>query len=90
MHLKTDKVGFKKSHRDKRIFFLSTHQVGMKNFVKCYKDFFGYFNLTSPTCSTLIVLILVIPLGIRNNSTGSSGTLNSTTPYDFEFHKVAL
>ena len=26
------------------IFFQSTHQVGMKNVVKCYKDFFGYFN----------------------------------------------
>ena len=25
-------------------FFQSTHQVGMKNVVKCYKDFFGYFN----------------------------------------------
>ena len=26
------------------IFFQSTHQVGMKNVVKCYKDVFGYFN----------------------------------------------
>ena len=26
------------------IFFQSTHQVGMKNIVKCYKHFFGYFN----------------------------------------------
>ena len=25
-------------------FFQSTHQEGMKNAVKCYKDFFGYFN----------------------------------------------
>ena len=25
-------------------FFQSTHQVGMKNVVKRYKDFFGYFN----------------------------------------------
>ena len=26
------------------ISFQSTHQVGMKNIVKCYKHFFGYFN----------------------------------------------
>ena len=25
-------------------FFQLTNQVGMKNVVKCYKDFFGYFN----------------------------------------------
>ena len=25
-------------------FFQSTHQVGMKNVVECYKEFFGYFN----------------------------------------------
>ena len=25
-------------------FSLMTLQVGMKNVVKCYKDFFGYFN----------------------------------------------
>ena len=47
MHLKTDKVDLKKSHREKKkfcIFFQSTHQVGMKNVVKCFKHFFGYFN----------------------------------------------
>ena len=27
-----------------RIFFQSTHQVAMKNLVKCYKDFFGCLN----------------------------------------------
>ena len=32
----------KESHSD--FFFQSIHQVGMKNVVKCYKDFFGYFN----------------------------------------------
>ena len=44
------KSGFKKKHRDFFfcIFFQSTHQVGMKNFVKCYKDFFGYFNALKP------------------------------------------
>ena len=26
------------------IFFQSTHQVGMKNVVECYKHFLGYFN----------------------------------------------
>ena len=26
------------------IFLQSTHQVGMKNVVKCYKEFFGHFN----------------------------------------------
>ena len=26
------------------IFFQSTLQVGMKNIVECYKEFFGYFN----------------------------------------------
>ena len=26
------------------IFFQSNQQVGMKNIVKCYKEFFGYFN----------------------------------------------
>ena len=47
MHLKTDKVDLKKSHNEKInfcIFFQSTHQVGMKKVVKCYKEFFGYFN----------------------------------------------
>ena len=37
----------KKSHREISFFcilFQSTHQVGMKNVVECYKDFFGYFN----------------------------------------------
>ena len=37
---------FLKSHGDFLfcIFFQSTHQVGMKNIVKNYKDFFGFFN----------------------------------------------
>ena len=36
-----------KSHRENSIFSIfleSPHQVGMKNVVKCYKHFFGYFN----------------------------------------------
>ena len=48
VHLKTDKVDLKKRPPWKKIFFCiffqSTHQVGMKNVLKCYKDFFGYFN----------------------------------------------
>ena len=43
----------KKGHREKNfvcIFFQSTHQVGMKNVVKCYKDFFGYFNALKTHC----------------------------------------
>ena len=56
MHLKTDKVDLKKGHREKKffcIFFQSTHQVGMKNIVKCYKDFFGYFNALKTHCDTV-------------------------------------
>ena len=36
VHLKTDKVVFKKSHREKKIciFFQSTHQVDMKNVIE--------------------------------------------------------
>ena len=47
VHLNTDKVDLKKSHQESfffHFFFHSTHQVCMKNVVKCYKDFFGYFN----------------------------------------------
>ena len=35
-------------------FFQSTHQVGMKNVVKCYKDFFGYFNALKTHCESCI------------------------------------
>ena len=45
VHLKTDKVDLKKSHSEKKffcIFFQSS--LGMKNIVRCYKDFFGYFK----------------------------------------------
>ena len=62
VHLKTDKADKKKSHREKFffcIFFQSTHQVGMKNVVKCYKDFFGYFNALK-TRSELIAPILIM------------------------------
>ena len=48
-----DKVDLKKSHREKKIsciFFQSTHQVGMKNGVECYKDFFGYFKALKTNC----------------------------------------
>ena len=52
VHLKTDKVDFKKAFFSK--FFLSTHQVGMKNVVECYKDFFGYFNALKTHCEVLL------------------------------------
>ena len=47
MHLKTDKVDFKKKHRENLVFCIflqSTHQVDMKNVVECLKEFFAYFN----------------------------------------------
>ena len=47
VHLETDKVDLKKRPPWKKkfcIFFQSTHPVGMKNDVKCYKDFLSYFN----------------------------------------------
>ena len=53
MHLKTDKVDLKKKPPWKKIFcifFQSTHQVGMKYGVECYKDFFGYFNALKTNC----------------------------------------
>ena len=40
-------AGSSKSHRENSISCIlleSPHQVDMKNFVKCYKHFFGYFN----------------------------------------------
>ena len=40
-------AGNSKSHRENSISFIfleSPHQVDMKNVVKCYKHFFGYFN----------------------------------------------
>ena len=57
VHLKTDKVDLKKGHREKKnfcIFFQSTHEVGMKNIVKCYKDFFGYFNALKTHCDVSV------------------------------------
>ena len=39
-------AGSSKSHRENSIscIFLESPQVDMKNVVKCYKHFFGYFN----------------------------------------------
>ena len=68
VHLKTDKVDLKKkSHREKKkkcIFFQSTHQVDLKNGVKCYKDFFGYFNALKTKCDSIRSMFRV--LGIYN------------------------
>ena len=48
VHLKTDKVDLKKKPPWKKknfaFFFKSPHQVDMKNIVKCFEHFFGYFN----------------------------------------------
>ena len=45
------------------IFFQSTHQVGMKNVVKCYKHFFGYFNaLETHSVQLVAVCLLHTPL----------------------------
>ena len=43
----------KNSHREKKIFcifFQSPHQVGMKNIVKCPREFIAYFNALETTC----------------------------------------
>ena len=48
-------AGNSKSHRENSISFIfleSPHQLGMKNVVKCYKDFFGYFNALKTHCET--------------------------------------
>ena len=48
-------AGSSKSHREKSISFIfleSPRQVDMKNVVKCYKDFFGYFNALKTHCVT--------------------------------------
>ena len=47
VHLKTDKVDLKKKATAKNKFlhfFQSSHQVDMKNVVKCPREFFAYFN----------------------------------------------
>ena len=46
-------AGSSKSHRENSIsciFLESPHQVDMKNVVKCYKQFFCYFNTLKPHC----------------------------------------
>ena len=53
VHLKTDKVDLKKK-ATLCIFLQSPYQVGMKKVVKCYKDFFGYFNALKTHCDILI------------------------------------
>ena len=61
MHLKKDKVDLKKKKREKKIFcifFQSIYQVGMKNVVECYKEFFGYSNALE-TNGALLLFFLV-------------------------------
>ena len=46
-------AGSSKSHRENSISFIfleSSNQVEMKNVVKCYKEFFGYFNALKTHC----------------------------------------
>ena len=46
-------AGSSKSHRENSIsciFLESPHQVDLKNVVKCYKHFFGYFNGLKTHC----------------------------------------
>ena len=57
VHLKTDKVDFKKkSHHEIFIFFAfffqSPHQEDMKNVVKCPREFIAYFNALETTCAS--------------------------------------
>ena len=40
--------------------FLSTLQVGTKNVVKCYKEFFGYFNALETNGAKLAVMFLLV------------------------------
>ena len=78
MHLKTDKVDLKKPLSKKifSIFFQSTHQVGMKNVVKCYKDFFGYFNALK-THGVGLVLIKINTVSTNFNNTRPALMLNN-------------
>ena len=49
-------AGNSKSHCENSISFIfleSPHQVDMKNVVKCYKHFFGYFNALKTHCDVL-------------------------------------
>ena len=52
-------AGSSKSHREDSIsyvFLESPHQVHMKNVVKCYKHFFGYFNALKTHCDAALNL----------------------------------
>ena len=63
VHLKTDKVDLKKSHREKKffcIFFQSPHQVDMKNIVECHREFIAYFNGLETTCEWFMTTVSII------------------------------
>ena len=52
-------AGSSKSHRENSIsciFLESPHQVDMKNVVKCYKHFFGYFNALKTHSGVMVKL----------------------------------
>ena len=54
--------GSSKSHRENSIsviFLESPHQVDMKNVVKCYKYFFGYFNALKTHGESILECIIV-------------------------------
>ena len=59
MHLKTDKVDFNKKDTEENLFLriFSIHSSSRhENVVKCYKDFFGYFNALKTHCDQAISL----------------------------------
>ena len=60
--LRSENVDYLKSHREKKFFLIflqSIHQVDMKNVVKCYKDFFGYFNALKTHSERGIIFVTV-------------------------------
>ena len=70
MHLKTDKVDFKKKPPRKKkicIFLQSPHQVDMKNVVECEKEFFAYFNALKTYSGRAKILLKLILLKSNNS-----------------------
>ena len=58
-----------KSHRENFFFFIflqSIYQVGMKNGVKCYKDFFPYFKALKTNCDLSLLYFCSYPTRYKN------------------------
>ena len=66
------------------IFFQSTHQVGMKNVVKCYKDFFGYFNALKTHSELILVSFLQNHDSLQTSLFIQIGHMISNQ-YDYEY-----